>query len=268
MKIKKYLCGILVLTALLFTTSIQAKEVKKNVTILKGDKTVVDMDSTDVENFKISDINVIDAKAKDFKVKISGKKIGTSKITFSISDIDKNYTINVKVVNLKDIKKTANKVIKKRLKKVNAGKKYMLVDLNKDGIKELCLNNKVIYYDYKIGKLQTKKYDLKEIYVSNKNNNLLVVHNKPRSTKEFIYASTIYKIDKSGIFKLQDTGKGFRQYTEKGLEVYGVDKPYAFYDNNYDQDDYEYEAYNKKEMKKLMKKYIPKYKKLVWKKKK
>lgn len=260
-------CAVILLASLFTLATAEAKTVKKNVTLVQGTTRKVSMDSTDVKSLKVSGKKYVSVKAKDFYVKIIGKKPGKAEISFKIPEINKTYKIKVTVLSLKKTKKTAHTQLKNYLKKLNPGTAYMYTDLNWDGINELCLKNKFVYYDYQKKKLTTAKHNFSDIYTSKKTKKIYGIFRKQRETKEFVYFSGLFEPVATKVFALEETGQGFRSYTEEGMKVYGTEKPFAFYDDHFDQDDYEYEDMTQEEMEKRLNKLVPNAVKLEWKKK-
>lgn len=262
------LAAVFLTASLMSVVSVEAKTIRKNVVLLEGTTRKVSMDSSDVENLKISGKKYASVKAKDFYVTIAGKKAGKTEISFDIPALKYKYKIKATVLSLKKTKKTAHTQLKQYLKKQKSGTKYMYTDLNRDGINELCLKNKFVYYDYQKKKLSNVKHNFSEIYTSEKSKNIYCILRNPRTTEEFVYFSAIYTPKATTVFGLKDTGKGFRQYTKQGQETYGTEKPFAFYDTYFDQDDYDYQGLTQEEADKRLKKYVPAAVKLEWKKKK
>lgn len=240
----------------------EAKTIKKNVTVLQGTTRKIPMDSTDVEQLKVSNKN-ISVTAKDFFVKVKAKKAGKTTITFKIKALNQSYKYTVTVLSAKKVEKAAHKKIKAYYSKLPKGTRYAYLDLNQDGVRELYHSGKIIYYDYKKNKCAVQKCGFKELYRSSKSKYILAVYQKPRKTTEFIYWSEYFVPSNEHIFRLDATGTGFREYTEEGKNVYGANAPYAYYDYGYDQDDYEYEALTKDQVIKKLSKKIPGYKKVV-----
>lgn len=261
------LLAAIVFTSMMSVTVVEAKTVKKTVVLLEDTTRKVSMDSTDITSLKVSGKKYVSVKAKDYYVKITGKKPGKAEISFKIPELNKKYKINVTVLSLKKTKKTANAQLNKYLKKLKKGTAYMYTDLNKDGIRELCLKNKFVYYDYQKKKLRRVKHNFSDIYTSKKSKKIYGILREQKKTEEFVYFSGLFEPDATKIFGLTDLGHGFRMYTEVGKVNYGVENPYAFYDNYYDQDDYEYEDLTQEEMEKCINKLIPQAVKLKWKKK-
>ncbi len=268
---KKYMVIILMCFFILLV-SIEANAtnfviVEKNICVIKGSTRMVEMETTSVNDKKISNIQIVSVNIKDFCVQIKGREQGETTVTFTIPEIEKRYKININVLSKSETNKKAKKELKKYLKKIEKGTYYAYVDFNKDGITELILKNKIVYYNYETGKIATFKHNFSTIYTCKKNQKIYVVLKKQRKTKEFIYFSEFYRPSYYEVFSLDGTGRGFCKYTEKGKKLYGVNDDYAYYDSSYDQDDYEYLAFDKNVLRhKLMKK-LPGYKKVKWKKK-
>lgn len=102
-----------------------------------------------------------------------------------------------------------------------------------------------------------KKYKIKVTILPKKKTNKTATKklNKylkklPESTKyAFVYFSEVYQANMTKIFKMESLGIGFRQYTEAGKAQYGVQEDYAYYDDSYDQDDYDYEGWTEEAIK-------------------
>lgn len=239
--------------------------IEKNVSVLEGTQRKVSMNSTDVENLKIVNDDCISVTVKDFYVTVKGKSVGDAVITFGIPGEDYTYKIHVKVLSSQKISQIAERKIKQYEIRQKSGTKYFYYDFNQDGIEELCLQDRIVYYDYQKESLKTLKHDFKEIYVSKKNKKIYVLFCHPKERDCFVYFSAIYEPSGTDVFKLIDTGTGFRSYTKKGFKEYGTDKPYAYYDDQYDQDDYDYEDMTEIEMKQRLKQMIPGLKQVTWK---
>lgn len=254
-----------------FSVTARAEErwttIEKNISVVKGATRVVEMDSTSVDDKMVSIKKVASIKVKDFCVKIKGLKKGKTTCTFSIPEINKKYIIHVTVLSKATVKKESTQALQQYLDKKAEGTRYIYVDLNKDGIKELVLKKKIVYYNYETHKVETVKNNYSTIYICNKNDTIYCELKKQRKTKAFVYFSEFYQPNLYKVFALDGTGTGFRKYTAKGKRMYGVTADYAYYDTTYDQDDYDYEAFSQQEMKKRIAKKMPKYKKLKWKKK-
>lgn len=249
-----------------FGIEVSAKTIQKEVVVLEGATRSVSMDSSDVENLKVKGKKYAAAKAKAYKIVVTGKKKGNATITFKLPEQEIYYKIKVKVLSVKKVKAKSKKQLKKYLQRTGKGTKYIYADLNQDGIQELYLSKKIVYYDYVKNEICTEKHNYKTIYTSPKTKKIYVIYRKPRKTDEFVYFSGIYEPKTSKVFGLKDTGKGFREYTEKGLKEYAVENPYSFYDYYYDQDDYEYESLTEEQMKERLEELIPDATALKWKK--
>ena len=240
---------------------------EKEICVLKGATRMLEMETTSVDDKKISVKKVASVKIKDFYVKIKGLKKGKTTVTFSIPEINKKYIIHVTVLSKSKVRKKSQKALEEYLDKKTDGTKYVYVDLNRDGLKELFLKKKIAYYNYETQKVETVRHNFSSVYTCKKNTMLFCELKKKRKTKEFTYLSEFYTPDLYQVFALEGTGTGFRKYTTRGKKVYGVSENYAYYDYGYDQDDYEYEAFTKQQMKNKIAKKMPKNKKLIWKKK-
>ncbi len=261
---------VVVLLVCCFSISVQAEEwttVETDISVIKGATRMVEMETTSVDDKKVSVKKVASIKIKDYCVKIKGLKKGKTTVTFSIPEIQKKYIIHVNVLSKFKVQKKAKQALKQYLKKRSKGTRYTYADLNKDGIDELVLKKKIMYYNYETGKIGMQKHNFSSIYTCKKNNTIYGVLKKQRKTKEFLYISEFYKPNLYEVFQLEGTGTGFRKYTDKGKKVYAVTENYAYYDYSYDQDDYEYDAFSKSEMWKRISKKMTGYKKIVMKKK-
>lgn len=247
---------------------VNAKTIQKKVVVFEKATRSVSMISSDVEKFKVKGKKYVKAKAKSYQIIVTGKKKGNAVITFKLPGEKTYYKIKVKVLSAKKVKAQSKTKLKNYLKKTEKDTKYIYADLNKDGIQELCLSNKIVYYDYAKNKLCTVKHDFKTIYTSKKSKKIYVLFQNPEITKEFTYFSGIYTFDTFKVFKLKDTGKGFREYTEEGKNVYQAQNPYSFYDTFYDQDDYEYISLTEEQMNEKLEKLVPGVTELKWKTKK
>lgn len=245
---KKIIIGAgMLLTGLVIMSNTSAAKttlVKKNISLIQGSTRSVEMDATDVKKLKIKGKKFAKITAKDFYVKIKGKKAGKVTVTFEIPAVEKKYKITAIILAKKETNKKSIKKLNKYLSKLPKGTKYAFVDINKDGIKELYLENKFVYYDYQKKQCKTKAHNFKEIYISTgKQKRIYTLLKEPRETESFVYFSEVYEADGQKIFKMKALGIGFRQYTDKGKLEYGVPEDYSYYDDSYDQDDYEYEGW-------------------------
>lgn len=244
---------------------VNAKTINKKTVVMEKASRIVDMPSSDVEKFKVEGKKYVKAKAKAYQIVVTGKKKGNAVVTFKLPGEKTYFKIKVKVLSAKSVKAKAKTKLKNYLGKTKKGTKYLYADLNKDGVQELCLADKIVYYDYTKNKVRTVKHDFQKIYTSKKTKKIYVIFNNPRKTTEFTYYSGIYTPDSSKVFKLNDTGKGFREYTEAGIKEYGAQNPYAFYDTFYDQDDYDYESLTEQQVQEKLAKLVPGAKELIWK---
>lgn len=262
-KFVRRFCLIVVLLGfgLCLSFRVQAKTIKKDITLLQGSIRKVAMDSTDVELLKVTNRKVA-VTAKDFFVNIKGKKSGKVFITYKISALKNTYKYNVTVLPVKRVKKKANHELKKVFTELPQGTKYIYFDFNGDGIKELFYDGRIVFFDYGKNKCESRKYDFKNIYISKKNKRILAIYQNPTTTSDFIYRSGFYCPSKEKVFGLDFTGTGFREYTADGRLLYSANAPYAYYDNFYDQDDYDYEALTEKQVIQRLKKKMPGCKKL------
>ena len=240
---------------------------EKEICVLKGATRMVEMETTSVDDKKVSVKKVASVKIKDFYVKIKGLKKGKTTVTFSVPEINKKYIIHVTVLSKFKVGKKSQRALEEYLDKKSDGTQYIYVDLNRDGLKELLLKKKIAYYNYETQKVETVQHNFSSVYTCEKNTMLFCELKKKRKTKEFTYLSEFYRPNLYHVFALDGTGTGFRKYTTRGKRVYGVSANYAYYDYGYDQDDYEYEAFTKQQMKNKIAKKMPKNKKLTWKKK-
>ena len=122
--------------------------IEKNVSVLEGTQRKVSMNSTDVENLKIVNDDRVSVTAKDFYVTVKGKSVGDAVITFGIPGEDYIYKIHVKVLSSQKISQIAERKIKQYEKKLRSETRYFYYDFNQDGIEELCLQDRIVYYDY------------------------------------------------------------------------------------------------------------------------
>ena len=239
----------------------QAKVVKKTVVVLKGASKNINLSGGPFKK-KVSNKNV---KVKEDKealtLTVTGKKVGTSKITVTYSKKSKaQYT--VKVLSQSKVKKTSDGKLKKYVKKLKKKTQYAYVDINNDGVKEVFHHGGFTYYNYITKKLVTKKYGIKTLYVSQESDKIFAMlqDDKVRNEEEFVYFSAFYELDLTKVLDLKDPNTGYRRYTDAGKKAYGVTKDYSFYDYLYDQDDYEYEAYTQEELAERLKTEMPKIK--------
>ena len=232
------------------TSEAKMKLVKKNISVIQGSNRSVEMEATDVNKLKIKGKKYAKVTVKDFQVKIKGKKAGKVTVTFKIPDAGKKYKITATILAKKKTNKTATKKLKKYLSKLPEGTQYAFVDINKDGIKDLYLEDQFVYYDYQKKKCKTKAHNFKEIYISTGNQKrIYTLLKEPRETESFVYFSEVYEADMKKVFKMESLGIGFRQYTDSGKIEYGVLEDYAYYDDSYDQDDYDYEGWTEEAIK-------------------
>lgn len=246
----------------------QAKVVKKNVVVLKGAGKNINLKSSPFRK-KVSNKNV---KVKENKealtLTVTGKKVGSSRITVTYSGLKTKYQYNVKVLSQSKVKKTSDAKLKKYVKKMKKGTEYAYVDINNDGVKEVFHHGGFTYYNYITKKVVTKKYGIKTLYVSKGSSKVFatLIDAKVREEENFVYFSSFFELDLTKVLDLQEPSTGYRRYTETGKTEYQVTKDYAYYDVHYDQDDYEYEAYTEEEMAERIKMAMPKIKEVKMKK--
>lgn len=257
----------LTLGVVLSSGSVSAQTITQNLEILQGTTRSVEYNCSDVEEITITDKDFISAEGKAYEILVTAKKAGQTSFTYRLPDDENTYICNVTVHPLQTIKMKANAKLKKKFASLPKGTSYTYFDFNKDGVKELFHNGKITYYDYEKNKCKTVNYGFKEIYTSQKSKQIYVVKKKPLKTKYFTYFSEFYTGSSLKLFELTGEGTGFRTYTKKGIKKYKAKAPYAYYDDHYDQDDYDYEALTKKEMNARIKKKMPGYKKVVLKEK-
>lgn len=258
----------LLLAIMLINSPSEAKSVtKKNVTVLQGATKDIRAKALPTRIVSISNKKKLTAKMSEEGdvIHVKGKKTGTATISTKCDGIKKQTLYKVTVLSAKKVKTAANKKLKSYLKKQTKGTQYLYADLNQDGIKELCLKGKVIYYDYNKKKLMSQKMIAGDLYLSKKTGSVYVKWDKEEVKEEFVYVSRMYKVDHTKVFQLKDTETGFRTYTEKGMQVYGAKEPYSYYDFTYDQDDYEYEDMTEAEMEQKLETLAPQRTLLKWK---
>ena len=247
--------------------SVSAKTITKSLKLLQGTTRYVEHNSSDVKKLKVKNKKYISVKGKSYLIKVTGKKVGKTSFTYRPCGDKNGYKCNVTVYSVKKVKKKADKALKKVLKKLPNNTSYAFVDFNKDGIKELFYDGKITHYDYVKNKCYTKDYGFKEIYQSKKTKRIYAIKNEPIETDCFTYFSEFYTVSLTKLFALTGEGTGFRTYTEKGLQEYNASAPYAYYDDHYDQDDYDYEALTESDVNARIEEKMPGYKKVVLKKK-
>lgn len=268
-----------ILLSMTFHVDTRAAKTKKHtMTVLQNDTLSYDTGAGSPTGLKVKNKKICTAKSisTDSKVFIKGKKKGKTYVTFKDGNI--HYKIKVKVLSLKETKAKAKKKIKTKMASLKKGTRYIYKDLDKDGIKELILEDNIYYYNYRLGKLKTRKNRYKDFYVG-KGTTFYGVLKKPRYTSyttqtdeaitpsnaEFAELGEFAGFDDHHIFKYVTRGMGYRKYTKLGRLVYGQKKDYGYYDHGYDQDDYQYVSFTKDEMKQRIKSRLKSGKRLTWK---
>lgn len=246
---------------------VSAKTVTQNLKMLQGTTRNIEHNCSDVKKITIKNKKYISAKGKSYMIKVTAKKAGKTSFTYRLPDDKTIYKCNVKVYSLKSVKKKATAKLKKKLSALPEGTLYTYLDFNKDGVKELFHDGNITYYDYTKNKCRTVEYGFEEIYTFKKTKRIYVVKKEPLETDCFTYFSEFYTVSPLKLFALTGEGTGFRTYTEKGLTEYSAKAPYAYYDDHYDQDDYDYEALTEEEMNARIEEKMPGYKKVVLKEK-
>ena len=259
--------SFLVLGFMLSSRPASAETVTQNLEMLQGATRCIEHNCSDVEKIAIKNKKCISAKGKPYMIKVTAKKAGKTSFTYRLPEDEKTYKCNVKVYSLKSVKKKATAKLKKQLAALSEGTSYTYFDFNKDGVNEFFHDGNITYYDYEKNKCITVDYGFQEIYTSPKTKRIYVVKKKPLKTNYFTYFSEFYTVSSHELFKLTGEGTGFRTYTKKGTQEYSAKAPYAYYDDHYDQDDYDYEALTEKEMNARIEEKIPGFKKIVLKKK-
>ena len=259
--------SFLMLGVVLSVRPVSARTVTQNLKMLQGSTRCIEHSCSDVKKITIKKKRYISAKGKSYMIKVTAKKAGKTSFTYRLPGDKKNYKCNVTVYSLKSVRKKAAAKLKKQLSALSEGTLYTYLDFNKDGVKELFHDGRITYYDYAKNKCRTVDYGFQEIYTSKKTKRIYVIKKKPLETDCFIYFSEFYKVSPFKLFALTGEGTGFRTYTEKGLQEYSAKAPYAYYDDHYDQDDYDYEALTEEEMNARIKEKMAGYKKVVLKEK-
>ena len=261
MKEIKRIFGVLfVLCLCLFVSgpAAEAKVVNKTVVVLKGAKKNINLSGSPFKK-KVSNKNVkVKENREDLTLTVTGKKVGTSKITVTYSKNSKaQYT--VKVLSQSKVKKISDAKLKKYVKKMKKKTKYAYVDINDDGVKEVFHNGAFTYYNYITKKLVTKKYDIKTLYVSKGSDRVfaLLPDDKVTTDEDFVYFSVFYERDLTMVLDLKEPNTGYRKYTDAGKASYETTKEYAFYDHLYEQDDYNYVGYTLDELKAQLRAKMP-----------
>lgn len=261
-----FVISFLMLGIVLVGRPISAKTVTQNLKMLQGSIRFVEHNCSDVENITIKNKKIISVKGKSYMNQVTAKKAGKTSFTYRLPEDEKLYKCNVTVYSLKSVRKKVSAELKKQLSVLPKGTMYTYLDFNQDGVKELFYDGKIMYYDYAKNKCKTVNYGFQEIYTSPKTKRIYVIKKKPVKTDFFTYFSEFYTASPYKIFALTGEGTGFRTYTKKGIREYSAKAPYAYYDEHYDQDDYDYEALTEKEMIAKIEKMMPGYKKVVLKK--
>lgn len=204
------------------------------------------------------------ADSYEYGFLIKGKKSGKTKIT--VTTAQKKYIYTVTVVSKKSVQKASKKALTKYAGTLKNTKQCAYMDFNGDGVKELYHDGYFSYYNYVLKKVVTKPLSDKLI---TKVSSLLVA---PKShlmfaipSKETLigdpdpdyanYSGSLYGwfafFNEEKVFDLR-SDVSFLKYQNpevfigdnyvKGTDYYCLNVP------SYDQDDYWYKAYTKKEM--------------------
>ena len=256
---KLYLfASVCFLITLCFASSVagDAKTIKKNITILQGHYRKIPYNSTDVKKMEVSSKR-LQVKPGDYSIRIRAKKAGKESFSFQPVGIKTRYCYTVTIRPLKEVRNEADKKLGNKMKRLPLGTKFACIDLNKDGIKELFYPGKIVYYNYQKRKCETQKFPASELYVSDESKMIFAIRSFPEKQEAFSYTSMFLIPSETCIFRLDDTGTGFREYTENGKEEYGAKNPYAYYDYCYDQDDYDYEDLSEDEVREKVQKKMP-----------
>lgn len=251
--------ALCMLLSVVFISDTEAAKTKKyTMILLEKDTLSLETNYSAPTKLKVSSKKICTAKKSDWKVLITGKKKGKTTVTFK--DYKTTWKVTVKVLSLKDTKKKADKALKKKIKGLAAGTKYIYADLDKDGLKDLILQDKIWYYNYRNSKVQSRDNKYKDFYVGSKAKFYGYLKNPvyqaylsdedeaTASNAEFIVLGEFVTYDDHYIFQPVGEGRGYRKYTEKGKKAYGQANDYAYYDYGYDQDDYEYISLTETEM--------------------
>lgn len=262
-----FVLSFLMLGVVLSSRPVSAKPVTQNLEMLQGSTRCIEYNCSDVKKIAIKNKKYISVKGKSYMIEVTAKKAGKTSFTYRLPEDKKTYKCNVKVYSLKSVKKKATAKLKKQLAALPQGTSYTYLDFNKDGVDELFHDGNITYYDYVKNKCRTVDYGFQEIYTSPKTKRIYVVKKKPLKTDFFAYFSEFYTVSSFELFTLTGEGTGFRTYTKKGLKEYSAKAPYAYYDDHYDQDDYDYEALTEEEMNARIEEKIPGFKKILLKEK-
>lgn len=263
------------------TVSVNAKNIKtlnKNIMVMEGATRLLTNDTFHA-TYKVTDKKIVtvikdrlssystvvtQADSYEYGFLIKGKTSGITKIT--VTTAQKKYIYTVTVVPKKSIQKAAKKALTKYADTLKNTNQCAYMDFNGDGVKELYHDGYFSYYNYVLKKVVTKPFSNKSI---TKVSSLLVA---PKSHLMFaipsnelligdpdpdyaIYSGSIYGcfafFNEEKVFDLLSNVYFLKyQYPEsfvgdtyvKGTDYYCLQVP------GYDQDDYWYEAYTKKEM--------------------
>lgn len=239
---------------------VYAEDFHKSVILLEGTSLQQEIPYSDVCNLCSDNKGIAQVTAEGFYIIFHATFPGTTVVQFDSFDQTDHYTYEVTVLSKSETCTAAENAYNDYLSNCKTGTKYTTTDLNHDGLKELYFKDKIVFYNYQTNQLTTKKHTFKKLYTCKKNSLLFAEQRNPRTTKEFVYNYAFYEFNPTKIFSFQKNGKGFRSYTRIGKLNYHVQKDYAYYDTGYDQDDYEYKAYTKKQVQKKITKRMPGYK--------
>lgn len=263
---KTILVGItaFVLGTCVWNTEVVSEAKSKEIVMVEGSSRKISTNYSDYQEVTSDNKKKASVKAGDFFVLVKAKKKGTVTISYKGVEDSKGKAYTVNVLAKKTVKNKSKKALNRVVKGLGKGTEYAFVDFNYDGIEDLYYNGKIAYYNYGTNKVVTKNYHFKDIYISKKTKKVLGVYKDKyqRVTDFFVYTCEYFEPDTSKLFSLSATGTGYRTYTEDGTKEYAVNKPYAYYDTGYDQDDYDYQAYSEEEVIKQVKKKMPDCKKL------